>query len=88
MPTRIGSGRRRPVADLHYPVTPRFWRGVWNTEPQASGPPSGLPLRRACDWKAPKVKCDPRNWCSLKPTCADCIAYVAALIRMGKLRAR
>lgn len=69
----------RPATVLHYPVTTRFWRGVYRLN-DARG--LGRHLRRACDWATISA----RQADFRAPTCPDCLAYQAALRRLGYLR--
>lgn len=63
---------------IHYPVTTRFWRGVFHAH-QVGG--LGRHLRRACDWHVIPV------WASsVDPNCADCIHYKDTLRRLGYVR--
>lgn len=59
----------------HYPVTPSFWRGVWSVFRVLPGR-----LRRACDWQ----RLGPGYADLHRPTCGDCAAYKANLIRLRR----
>lgn len=69
----------------HYPVTTRYWRGVWGAPRQLD-----RRLRRACDWRWNE---DWSNYANLsrqeEPTCDDCRAYrerLAQVLRIQRYR--
>lgn len=64
---------------IHYPVTTRFWRGVYAMAPVIN---QGQILRRACDWQ--KVSEEETSY--LDPTCEPCREYKARLEGLGALR--
>jgi hypothetical protein len=59
---------------FHYPVTTTFWRGAWDYTRVR-----GI-LRRSCDWH--RIYFDEGSYNN--PTCADCLAYKAALAEIGE----
>ncbi len=74
----ISSGVPAVRGIIHYPVTTRFWRGVFHLHLVGF---VGRHLRRACDWHVIPV------WAATgEPTCSDCIAYRDELRRMGYVR--
>lgn len=70
-------GYRERVQMTHFPVTPKFWCGVFPPFRHVEF------LLRACVWKPVKVA-----EVSFAPTCPDCMAYRSALVRLGCLSLR